>query len=103
MVGVMRGPLVFEKVNVVLIEKANQLTGGDLVRITEMAKEAGAAIHVSVQTWQIVLIVPTMQLKQLSENLFGMGYHAVKVNRALDQGFALQTSEKKKQGLTIEA
>ncbi|GEM_PF-2000008 len=90
----MKNPSSFKRVNLLLMKGADRLTGEDLFRITEVAEQAGAAIYVSLPSWQILLAAPVMQQQEISEKLRERGYDSVKVTRKLDQGSALKLKGK---------
>ena len=94
MLSIMRSParsaMVFRKVNLLLMKGADRLTGEDLVRIAQVAEEAGAVIYISIPSWQVLLGVPGDHRKQVLESLRDRGYDSVKVARKLEPGSALQ-------------
>ncbi len=90
MLRTMRSPSIFKKINLVLMKGADKLTGNDLVRIAQVAEQAGAVIYVSLPSWQVLLAVPVMQQQQVSESLHERGYDSARVTRKLDRDSTLQ-------------
>jgi hypothetical protein len=97
MLNTMRRPSTFKKVNLLLMKGADRLTGEDLVQITQVAEQAGAAIYISIPSWQVLMGVPGVQHQQVLETLRKRGYDSVKVTRKLDGGSTLQLSGRSKE------
>jgi hypothetical protein len=93
-----RRAVIFRKVNLLLMKGADRLTGEDLVRIAQVAEEAGAVIYISIPSWQVLLGVPGGQQEQVLEDLRERGYDSVKVARKLEQGSALELRGKVSDG-----
>lgn len=85
-----RSGVTFRKVNLLLMKGADRLTGEDLVRIAQVAETAGAAIYISIPSWQVLLGVPGNRQGEVLEALRKRGYDSIKVARKLEQGSALQ-------------
>jgi hypothetical protein len=56
----------------VLKDSAHRLTGEDLLRITEIAEQAHAAVHISNGPWQMLLGVPPTFHQSVAEALQAM-------------------------------
>lgn len=102
MLSIMRSPArstaIFRKVNLLLMKGADRLTGEELVRIAQVAEEAGAVIYISIPSWQVLLGVPEDHRKQVLESLRDQGYDSVKITRKLEPGSALQLRGKANEG-----
>jgi hypothetical protein len=61
-------------VNLVLRDTAHSLTGHDLLKITEMAEQAHAVVHVSYGSWQVLVGVPECSYDLIAADLQAMGY-----------------------------
>ena len=64
-------------VNLVLMDTARSLTGHDLLKITEMAEQAHAVVHVSYGSWQVLVGVPECSYDLIAADLQAMGMNAV--------------------------
>jgi dissimilatory sulfite reductase (desulfoviridin) alpha/beta subunit len=86
-----------QRVDLLLAEKADRLSGEELLRITEVADQAGAAIHISLRSWQILIGVPAMRQQEVLANLRDMGYDSdsVRIAGEYDPGFTLEIGEKR--------
>jgi dissimilatory sulfite reductase (desulfoviridin) alpha/beta subunit len=86
-----------QRVDLLLAEKADRLSGEDLLRISEVADQAGAAIHISYRSWQILIGVPAMRQQEVLSSLRELGYNSdtVRVKRKYDPGFRLEIGERR--------
>lgn len=66
-----------KEVDIHLKSTAAHLTGQDLLRITKLAEQAQAAVHISHGDWQVFLRVPEPRSRGVLENLRDMGYACV--------------------------
>jgi hypothetical protein len=63
-----------KRFHLVLQKRADRLTGDDLLKITEVAEEAGAAIHISNASWQVLVGVPDCNGEEVLRRLHLMGF-----------------------------
>jgi hypothetical protein len=61
-------------VHFVLKDSADRLRGEGLARIIELAHKAEAVVHVSLDSWQVLIGVPERNSSNLEAELFSMGY-----------------------------
>jgi dissimilatory sulfite reductase (desulfoviridin) alpha/beta subunit len=62
------------RVHLVLKASADQLTGQDLLRITEIAEQGNAEVHISHGTWQVLVGVPKDSQHDVTRALREIGY-----------------------------
>ncbi|HEY4485758.1 MAG TPA: hypothetical protein VI702_05515, partial [Nitrospiria bacterium] len=48
--------------------------GRDLVRIIEIARDAGAVVHVTCASWQVLVGVPEINFRKMEKALASVGY-----------------------------
>ena len=72
-------------VNLVLMDTARSLTGHDLLKITEMAEQAHAVVHVSYGSWQVLVGVPECSYDLIAADLQAMGYECSILTGEIDE------------------
>ncbi|HEX9756485.1 MAG TPA: hypothetical protein VGB26_01640 [Nitrospiria bacterium] len=71
------------RLNLGLTTKAVDLSCEELLRISEVAEEAKAAVHISHQSWQVFLGVPIQSFPVLRMTLGNMGFPCFQI----EEGF----------------
>jgi len=61
-------------VHFVLKDSTDRIRGEGLARIIELAHKAGAVVHVSFDSWQVLIGVPERNGPSLEAELSSMGY-----------------------------
>lgn len=61
-------------VHFVIKGSADRLRGESLSRIIELAHKSGAVVHLSLDSWQVLIGVPERNRPNLESELFLMGY-----------------------------
>ena len=65
------------RIHAVLKDSANRLTSRDLVRIIEIAREAGAVVHVACGSAQVLVGVPEVNFRKMEKALGSVGYACI--------------------------
>jgi hypothetical protein len=65
---------VQRRVNLILKDSAHGLTSQDLLKISQVAEQAHAAVHISYGSWQVLVGVPESSYELVVEYLQVMGY-----------------------------
>jgi hypothetical protein len=83
------------RVHLILEDTAHHLTSQDLLRITQIAEQAQAAVHISYGSWQVLIGVPEIHHQDISEALRDIGYECDLFAGELELStFALRKGEK---------
>jgi len=61
-------------VHFVLKNLGDRLTGDDMVRIMELSHQAEAIVHLSYDSWQVLIGVPERNSQNLEAKLSSIGY-----------------------------
>jgi len=70
--------------NIALTTTSVDLSCEELLRISEVAEKAKAAVHISHRSWQVFLGVPIQSLRFLGAMLRNMGYPCFQIEEGFE-------------------